>query len=115
MKIKMFNKGQGWYVSATNYKNKQDKAYMNLHFSSNHCQEPVYEDNGRGFSVQDIDIQEAIFSAYKGKIGLTIFKYELLTNVSLDKKESAYNSNFGGEVANSYQSLDIQPNDLPFY
>ena len=115
MKIRMFNKGTGWYISASNYKDREDKAYANVHFSKNHCQEPKYIDNGRGFSVQDIDVKEGIFTSYKGKIGITIFKYDLLTNISMNEQNEPYTSNFGGDRADSYQSLDIEPNDLPFY
>lgn len=104
MKIKMFNQGKGWYISASNYKDRQDKAFMNLHFSANHCQEPTFKDNGRGFSVMDIDVQEATFTSYKGKIGLTIFKYEQLSDIDLDT------SKFGSAI-----ETNISPEDLPFY
>lgn len=114
MKQKIFNQGKGWYISATNYKDREDKAYMNLHFSKNHCFEPEYIDNGRGFSVQDIDIEEAIFTSYKGKIGLTIFKYELLTNISLLNENEPYTSNFGGNRDTLGDNI-IEPDDLPFY
>lgn len=114
MKVRLFNKGTGWYVSASNYKDKQDKAYMNIHFSQNHCQEPIYEDNGRGFSTQEIDIQEAIFTSYKNKIGLTIFKYDLLTNVSLEEEKEPYSSNFGGNRDTLGDNI-VDPDDLPFY
>lgn len=104
MKQKLFNKGTGWYISANNYKNKQDKAYMNVHFSRNHCVEPTYIDNGRGFSVMDVDIQEAMFTSYKGKVGMTIFKFEQLSDLEFDS------SKFGGSI-----ETNIEPEDLPFY
>lgn len=116
MKVKIFNSGgKGWYISASNYKDRQDKAYMNVHFSKNHCQGIRYEDNGMGFSTQDIDIQEAVFTSYKGKIGITIFKYDLLSNISLDEEEEPYTSNFGGDRADSYKSVEIEQQELPFY
>jgi hypothetical protein len=109
MKVKIFNQGKGWYISATNYKDNNDKAYMNVHFAQSHCAEPTYQDNGRGFSVQDIDIIEAKFTSYKNKVGLTIFKYELLTNVDLNDT-----SNFGGSRSGLGSNV-IEPDDLPFY
>lgn len=109
MKVKIFNSGKGWYVSASNYKDKEDKAYMNLHFAQSLCAEPDYQDNGRGFSVQDIDIQEAKFTSYKGKIGLTVFKYELLTNIELEDT-----SKFGGSRSGLGSNI-VEPDDLPWY
>lgn len=76
MKQKIFSKGKGWYISANNYKDKEDKCYINLYFPKG--TEPMYIDNGRGFSVKDIDIQEMKFTSYKGKAGVTIFKYSMI-------------------------------------
>ena len=106
MKQKIFSKGKGWYISATNYKDQNDKCYISLFFPKN--SEPPYIDNGRGFSSKDIDITEAKFTSYQGKAGLTIFKFEEL-------KDEPKNSNMGGDRADSGKSLDIQPEDLPFY
>lgn len=109
MRIKMFNRGRGWYVSATNYRDENDKAYMNLHFA-NHT-EPSYIDNGRGFSVMDIDIQEAKFTSYQGKVGLTIFKYTMSEpRPEGDEPHTITigSGNNGGEING------IDENDLPF-
>lgn len=111
MKVKIFNQGKGWYVSCTNYKDANDKAYMNLHFASSKCAKPSYVDNGRGFSVQDIDIQEAKFTSYKGKVGMTIFKYELLTNVDMLKQDD--NSMFGG-IRDDLGDNIITDDDFPW-
>lgn len=120
MKVRVFSKGQGWYVSATNYKDKQDKAYMNLHFSQNHCLEPIYEDNGRGFSVQELDIQEAIFTSYKGKIGMTIFKYEQLTDIDLNKETQYQQTSLTGtnrDITGHFGGEDygFEQEEPPFY
>ena len=113
MKLKIFNRGKGWYSIANNYKDQNDKQYVNIHFAK--CDEPSYEDNGRGFSVQDIDILEGKLSCYQSKVGMVIFKYDLLTNISLEKENDHYTEKFGGDRAESYQTLELEPNDLPFY
>ena len=106
MKLKIFNKGKGWYVSATNYKDNSDKAYMGLYFPYG---EPTYMESEKGYSVIDIDILEAKFTSYKGKLGLTVFKFELLSNIDLEDS-----SKFGGSRDGLADNI-IQPDDLPFY
>lgn len=96
MKQRIFSKGQGWYISATNYKDQEDKCYINLYFPKQTA-EPLYHDNGRGFSSKDIDIEEAKFTCYKGKAGLTVFKYTVL------------------EDSKPKQDVDLSPADLPFF
>lgn len=96
MKQKIFSKGKGWYISANNYKDKEDKCYINLYFPKG--TEPMYIDNGRGFSVKDIDIQEMKFTSYKGKAGVTIFKYSMID----DTEEYS-------------PKVKIEPEELPFY
>ena len=115
MKQKIFSKGKGWYISANNYKDKEDKCYINLYFPKG--TEPMYIDNGRGFSVKDIDIQEMKYGAYKGKINLTVFKYELIHNDSkyteMDKfaeEMKPYADKFGAT-----QSIEIDESELPFF
>lgn len=115
MKQKIFSKGNGWYISATNYKDKEDKCYINLFFPKN--TEPQYVDNGRGFSVKDIDIQEMKFTSYKGKAGATIFKYQEV-NDAADSNRQFIDSVQGTEYAKKFggsQDVDIEPSDLPFY
>ena len=99
MKQKIFSKGKGWYISANNYKDKEDKCYINLYFPKG--TEPMYIDNGRGFSVKDIDIQEMKFTSYKGK-----------DNESFTEsvKGTGYEKNFGAT-----QSIEIDESELPFY
>lgn len=104
MKQTIFSKGKGWYISATNYKNQEDKAYINLFFVKN--TEPPYHDNGQGFSVKKIDIEEAKFTSYRGKVGLTIFKFEEIVED---------NSKMGGNRSDVGQSVDIDTDDLPFF
>lgn len=118
MKQRIFNKGKGWYISASNYKDKEDKAFMNVHFAK--CEEPVYKKAGDNeFVFTDIDILEQKYGAYKGKINLTVFKYELIHNDSkyteMDNyaesiKGTGYEKNFGAT-----QSIEIDESELPFY
>lgn len=111
MKQKIFSKGKGWYISANNYKDKEDKCYINLYFPKG--TEPMYIDNGRGFSVKDIDIQEMKFTSYKGKAGVTIFKYSMIEdNESFTEsvKGTEYAKNFGAT-----QSIEIDESELPFF
>ena len=104
MKQRIFSKGNGWHISATNYKDKEDKCYVNLYFPKG--SEPEYVDNGRGFSMKDIDIEEAKFTSYKGKAGMTVFSYIEIDNT--EKENENGHSMFGPENA-------VDPNDLPFY
>lgn len=104
MKARIFSKGQGWYISATNYKDKEDKCYIGLFFPKN--TEPEYIDNGRGFSSKDIDIQEAKFTSYKCKAGLTVFSYTVFEDGEKDNDPNG--SMFGAKNI-------IDPDDLPFY
>jgi hypothetical protein len=95
--MKLFiNKGQyGWYTTARNYKDKDDKSFVNLHFAKN--TEPMD-------GTECINPIEWGLNCYKGKTGITIFKYEVVDN-----------SNMGGDRADSYKSADIKPEELPFY
>ena len=121
MKVRLFNKGKGWYESVTNYKDKEDKAYVNYHFT-NHT-EPPYEDNGMGYSILDIDLQEWKHSCYKGKVGVTVFRYQFVTKEPdetnmmsesgrrYEPKLNDGNSDmFGGNIDDG-----LDPNDYPFY
>lgn len=81
------NKGNyGWYTTARNHKDKEDKAYVNLFFPKD--TEPSQDTNC-------IDPLEWSLSCYKGKVGLTIFKYKL--------------------IEESKKDVQIEPDALPFY
>lgn len=112
MKQKIFNRGKGWYISASNYKDQNDKAYLNLFFPKN--TEPLYQDNGRGFSVKDIDIDQAKFTSYQGKLGMTIFAY---TEISTDEFEPDDEATLTirKQQTNDGISFTVEPEDLPFY
>lgn len=103
MKLRIFNKGKGWYVSAKNYKDDTDKAYMNVYFTRD-CGEPVYIESDKGYSVIDVDVLEATFTSYKQKIGMTVFKYVPLNNIDLEDTS---------KFEHTYEN--IKPEDLPFY
>ena len=117
MRQKIFNRGKNWYIFATNYKDDQDTCYIDLYFPKGTA--PEYIDNGRGISSLDIDIEEAKFTSYKGKAGLTIFKYKLfeprtdgVEQSNRDFNESVrgteYERNFGTHT-------EISQEELPFY
>ena len=111
MKITMFNRGKGWYISASNYKDDTDKCYIDVYFPKNTG--PEYEDNGRGFSVKQIKVEEAKFTSYKGKPGLTIFKYSVTEE---DQNEEFNRSLDGTKYADEFDpKVKIEEKELPFY
>lgn len=112
MKQKIFNRGKGWYISATNYKDQNDKAYLNLFFPKN--TEPLYQDNGRGFSVKDIDIDQAKFTSYQGKLGMTIFAYTEISTEEFEPDDEA-TLTIRKQQINDGVSFTVEPEDLPFY
>lgn len=112
MKHRIFNRGKGWYISATNYKDEKDKAYLNLYFP-NHT-EPKYADNGRGFSSKMIDIEEAKFSSYQGKVEMTIFKYSEVEEPIREVKSDQVALN-DGKSDMFGRSPVIDTEELPFY
>lgn len=83
------NKGQyGWYTTAKNRNDKEDKAYVNLFFPKN---------TGPADGTKEIDAIEWRLTCYKGKVGMTIFKYEPCAEGGLEK------------------DVKIEPNNLPFF
>ena len=116
MKTIIFSKGRGWYISCSNYKDPKDKAYIDLYFPKD--PEPPYKDNGKGFSVKAIDIQEGKFTSYRGKAGLTVFKYEeveIQQRQAQNQPQKQDNRNMGGSRSNIGEDLGIDSDDLPFY
>ena len=103
MKQRIFNSGKGWYISATNYHDEKDKAYVNLYFPKN--TEPDFNPNNKGYSAIDIDIIESKFTSYRGKVGLTVFKYELIGEYFVNTQDDM-NANY---------DLELNPEDYPFY
>lgn len=99
MKQKIYNKGNGWYITCTNYKDKEDKAYLNVSFTKEN--NIPYMDNGTGYNSKIIDILECKFTSYKNKpSGIKVFKY---VECADDQAVSTYTRN------------DIGPDELPFY
>ena len=84
------NKGQyGWYTTAKNRNDKEDKAYVNLFFPKN---------TGPADGTEEIDAIEWRLTCYKGKVGMTIFKYSMIDD------------------AEEYSpKVEIEPEELPFY
>lgn len=126
MRVRLFNRGKGWYISCSNYKDENDKAYLGVYFPQTVI-EPHFNDNGRGYSVKDIDIEEAKFTSYKGKVGLTIFKYLELSDIQLEKTNARDEKGHYEEPKAEQMPLEnkgkdmfgaispIEPDDLPFY
>ena len=120
MKQRIFNRGKGWYISASNYKDPDDKAYLNIFFPGN--TDPAYRPTGdQGFVFIDIDIQEQKYTSYKGKIGLTVFKYEIIPNEGKLDEVDAQNNDFAQQVRGTEYEKNfgavgkVEPEDLPFY
>lgn len=90
------NKGKyGWYTTAKNYKDENDKAYVNLFFPKD--TEPLE-------GTEYITPVEWRLTCYKGKVGMTVFKYEVQDN-----------SKMGGDRADIGKDVGIKPDELPFY
>lgn len=104
MKTRVHSKGKGWYIFASNYKDDKDFTYIKVYFPKN--TEPMFVPDENGKCKVDIDIQEAKFTSYQGKAGITIFKYK-------EVKED--NSKLGGYASESGQSVNIEQEDLPFF
>ena len=113
MKVIIFSKGKGWYISCSNYKDDKDKAYINLFFPK--ASAPSYKDNGQGFSVKAIEIEEGKFTSFKSKPGLTVFKYREVEIQQKKEQPQEDISKFGGSRADSGKDIGIEPDDLPFY
>lgn len=80
-----------WYVVGTNYKDKEDKAYMDLFFLNG--TEPEFVPDKDGKCSYNISIEEGKFTSYKNKMGLTVFKYSIqndaapVNNVVIEEEE----------------------------
>lgn len=84
------NKGKyGWYTTAKNRNDKEDKAYVNLFFPKN-------TDPAEG--TEEITPIEWVLTCYKGKVGMTVFKYEIVNGITTEGKD-----------------VKIEPDALPFY
>lgn len=112
MKQRIFNRGKKWYISCSNYKDENDKSYVNLFFPGN--TEPKYVDNGRGFSSKLIDIEEAKFTSYHEKPELTIFKYRELEEEPRETKSDQVALNDGKKDMFGGNTI-ISTEELPFY
>lgn len=90
------NRGKyGWYTTARNRNDKDDKQYVNLFF-------PKHTEPQDG--TEQINPIEWTLTCFKGKVGMTIFKYEVEDN-----------SKMGGDRADIGKDVGIEPNDLPFF
>lgn len=112
MKARLFRSSKGgWYLFGRNYNDKEDKAYCNVHFANNYAVEPQTTGD-----YIDVNIEEASCSSYKGKFGLTIFKYSILDTQKEEEHEEAINEyadKFGGET--KVNNVVITQDELPFY
>lgn len=108
MKATIYNRGTGWYITATNYKNKEDKTYISVFFPNN--SDPMYVETKEGYDKRVINIAEGKFTSYKGKAGLTVFKYSEVNDDNNGMEQiTRKQDNGGGGYA------EIKANDLPFY
>lgn len=96
MKLYISKGKYGWYTIAKNYKDKEDKKYVNLFFPKN--TDPAE-------NVECIKPIEWALDCYKGNVGMTIFKYECIDE----------NNDMGGDRAAIGKDVGIEPNDLPFF
>ena len=103
MKTRIFNSGKGWYISCTNYKDPNDKCYMNVGFKKG--TEPIYEPTAdSSFTWLDIDVINGKHNCYNGKPGFFVFDYDTIEHQDMDS------SKFGATENNL-----IKTDDLPFY
>lgn len=107
MKQRIINKGKGWYIIGSNYKDSKDMAFLDLFFPKN--SEPIAIPNDKGYASLLIDIEEAKFTSYKGKIGMTIFKYSM-TDYADDGFQQTLTDD-GRSVTGHIEDI----NNLPFY
>ena len=129
MKIKIFSQGYkmkngqtSWYVSATNKNDKNDRAKMYLYFTEG---EPLFIANKDGYDMKDIKVLEGSFNSYNNKVGMVIYKYELLSDIEITPKNMMNDNGeryeyttlndgekdmFGGNV-----EIPTDTEDLPFY
>lgn len=118
MKIRIFNRGLGWYLTANNYKDQEDKAYVNVHFTQQ-CGEPDFKPNDDNYDTREIEIIEGKHNCYKGKVGLTIFKWKYADEPKSDPNQDFVQSIQGTKYAEQFgassEDISISPNDLPFY
>ena len=77
MKAMIFNQGKGWYITAKNYKDPEDKCYINVYFPQK--TDPVFTPHEKGWANLYVDIQQAKFTSYKNKPELTVFAYEVIS------------------------------------
>lgn len=111
MKARIFNRGKGWYITAVNYKDKDDKKYISLYFP-NGTEQPD-ADLKDGWCSRDIDILEARHNCYKGEVGMTIFKWRYADE--LDENKTFVDSIQGTKYAEKFGDVKIDTNELPFY
>lgn len=112
MKQIVFKGQYGWYIIANNFKDKNDIAYVNLFFPKN--SEPFGEEKAHKW----IDIEEASFTSYKGKVGLTIWKYKETASPkeeSEKKLEQFAKDNDLNFTIEEPPEIDISSDNLPFY
>ena len=110
MKLRIRNNGNGWYEYVTNYKDKEDKCYNNIHFTKE-CIEPQITGD-----YCDIEIIEGWHTCYKGKIGTCIKQYRMIENSQeFTGLKSKSDEDRRYEEAKGAEQITLNPDDLPFY
>ena len=97
MKQRIFNRGKGWYIPCSNYKDQNDKAYLNVKFGRDN--EPLYTPpQENDYTFIDIVIDEGRFNSYEKKVS-TLFVYKW----------------HRAEQQQDQRKVELSPEDLPFY
>ena len=121
MKQRMFNRGKGWYTTATNYQDENDKTYVNFKFAKGN--EPQAVIGAQGYAVLDLDILEQKYICKEGKVGVFIFKYTVVEpnqKVTVQTTLSSDGRDVMGHIDTqahkiSEPDITIDDDELPFY
>lgn len=119
--MKIFNRGNGWYIVCKNYKDDQDHCTIGARFRKG--SEPAYNPPaGNDFTFLDINIKDMSFNSYQNQCrSITIWDYEIKEskkerNIEQENKEfntemedTEYGVTFGSS------DVEIEPEELPFY
>lgn len=122
MKQRIYNRGNGWYIPAHNYKDSEDNSSLNVGFTRG--TEPVYTPpKENDYTFLDIDIQEAKFNSWHRKVSqMFVFKYTVIGKREQKNTVEEQNREFaesvqGTEYADNFgnPNLTFEQEELPFY
>jgi len=110
MRTRISNSGKGWFITAKNNKDPNDKTYLGVHFSK--CEEPIFEPNDKGYQLMDIMVKEGLYSCYKGKAGLVVFDYDI---VPMKTYQDTLTGDGRDMLGFRDKDVKVDTEDLPFY